>query len=137
MTHQLKEIIRQLFNQLRDLKNQLHLDIEEILSTMILGIIDINFREGELITIGDGLISHDGEIIEYEQNNKPDYIGYHLDEDFDTWFSKQNQILSLKEINDLSISTDGIFTFKNFDNEQYPFKSNNEIIDFLLKYQNN
>lgn len=71
-------------------------------------------------------------ITEYEQDNKPDYLGYHLDENFEDWYEKQNQRLRLSNIEDLSISTDGIFTFKKFDTEEYDEVTESEIVDYLL-----
>ncbi len=70
---------------------------------------------------------------EYEQDNKPDYLGYHLEESFDEWFAAQHQRLSLKNIQDLSISTDGIFTFSLFDNHLYDAIEEKEWVDFLLR----
>ena len=117
---------------MKKLKNQLHLDTEEILSTLILGVLDKSKKEIELITIGDGLICCDGSLYEYEQDDKPDYLGYHLSEDFNNWYENQSQRLSLKNISDISISTDGIFTFKNFDGKDYEPIKEDEIIDYLL-----
>lgn len=126
----LKNITKELFKELRLVKNQLDLDTHELLSTLILGV--INQTNAEFITVGDGLIYHDGILVEYEQNDKPDYLGYHLSEDFDTWFNKQNQKLSLSNFNDISIATDGIYTFKNFENKAQQ-KSELEVIEYLLK----
>lgn len=128
----LQEIMKRLFQDLRQIKNQLLLEREEILSTLILGVLDMPTKTAELITIGDGLICCNGELIEYEQDDKPDYLGYHLGEDFDVWFQDQTQILSLTNVNDLSISTDGIFTFKNFDGKAYAEITEDQIVDYLL-----
>jgi len=87
--------------------------------------------EAEFITIGDGLICKDGEIIEYEQNDKPDYLGYHLTEDFNCWYDNQGQHLSITNFKDISICTDGIYTFKNFKDKSRQ-KTENEIINYLL-----
>ena len=129
----LKEIVNALFQQLKIIKNDLQLEKEELLSTLILGIVNLKNRKAEIIAIGDGLICCNGNVKEFEQNDKPDYLGYHLNEDFDSWFEKQEQGLTLKNINDLSIATDGIFSFKKFDDRVYMEKSETDIIDFLLK----
>jgi len=128
----LKEVTRSLFHKLKELKNELSLERDELLSTMILGIVDREEKVAEIITIGDGLIICDGVITEYEQDNKPDYLGYHLSGKFEDWYEKQNQRLRLSKIEDLSISTDGIFTFKKFDAEEYDQVTESEIIDYLL-----
>ncbi len=128
----LKEVLENLFKELKELKSQLHLEIEEILSTLILGILDPAGKTVEVITVGDGLIVVDGSFYEYEQDDKPDYLGYHLAENFEDWFQSQNQKLSLKNISELTICTDGVFTFKNFDGAVYPKITEEEILDFLL-----
>lgn len=128
----LKEVLEFLFKELGQLKNQLHLEKEELLSTLILGILDLPSKTIELITIGDGLICCNGVLYEYEQDDKPDYLGYHLEENFPDWFQKQSQKLSLQQVKDVSISTDGIFTFRNFDGKDYDSISEKELIEFLL-----
>ena len=138
----LKEILNQLFLELNQLKSQLHIEEEEILSTLIIGIIDKPKNEAIILTIGDGLICSNGNLFEYEQDDKPDYLGYHLKEEFNDWYNAQSQTLYLKNIKDLSISTDGIFTFKNFDSLEYPLITEKEIIEYFLidtkwEYQEN
>ena len=126
----LHNVIRQLFRELHDLKNGMQLEKHEMLNTLLIAIIDTNQRKGELLCVGDGLVCINGEFVEFEQNDKPDYLGYHLDEDFDAWYSNQNQKISATDISDISITTDGIFTFKRFNNKVYAEQEN--IIDFLL-----
>lgn len=129
---ELKQIIKELFSELRLAKNQLDLEVNEMLSTLIIGVIDTSKLEAELLAIGDGLIYCDGELIEYEQDDKPDYLGYHLDEDFENWYQKQIQRVSRRNFENLSICTDGVFTFKNL---KKPEKQMNDqkIIDYLLE----
>jgi hypothetical protein len=115
------------------IKNQLQLERDELLNTLILILVDFNSNTAESIVIGDGLIYCNGKSFEYEQNDKPDYLDYHLDEDFDNWYSKQEQRLSLNNINDLSISSDGIYTFRNYPSDNTILKQPNEIVEFLLK----
>lgn len=128
----LREILEKLFDDLKHLKSILHLEKDELLSTLILGVLDKSTLDVEIITVGDGLICYNGELIEYEQNDKPDYLGYHLDGEFNPWFQNQSQVVSLKNVKDLSISTDGIFTFKNFDGKPYPEISEEELVQYLL-----
>ncbi len=132
LTEYLKTITQELFSILKELKNLLLLEKEELLSTLILGVVSTKDKKAEILTIGDGLICCNGNYTEYEQDNKPDYLGYHLNEKFEDWFEAQKQRLSCNNIDDLSISTDGIFTFKAFDNKSYKPISESEIIDFLL-----
>lgn len=44
-----------------------------------------------VLVIGDGLVGIDGELHEFDQDTKPDYVGYHLKEDFEDWYSRQQQ----------------------------------------------
>ncbi|WP_338792525.1 protein phosphatase 2C domain-containing protein [Bernardetia sp. MNP-M8] len=127
----LKTILQELIEDTKEIKNKLGLETNELLSTLILGIIDTKNYNAELITIGDGLICVDAKLTEYEQNNTPDYLGYHLTENFEEFYKKQQQKLSISNFEDLSISTDGIFTFKNLKNQNQQ-KSESEIIDYLL-----
>jgi hypothetical protein len=116
--------------ELRQLKNQLHLKDDELLCTLILLIVDFNKDTGYSMIIGDGLISVNGQLIEYEQDNKPDYLGYHIGEEFESWYKSQKQYLAINKIEDISISTDGIFTFARFDKNNY--LSEKDPIDYML-----
>ncbi len=64
--------------------------------------------------IGDGLICVDEEIFEYESDNKPDYIGYHLSMDKHLWFQTKTS-----KNRHWTISTDGILLSK-CDGKSYP-----------------
>ena len=73
-----------------------------------------------MIVVGDGLVGINGQFTEYEHNNLPDYLGYHLGEEFESWYGEQKQILNIDGILDISLSTDGIFTFSTYDRKEYP-----------------
>jgi hypothetical protein len=126
----LEKITKQLFEELRSVKNILQLEREEVLNTLLIGIIDTNNSSGEFLCIGDGLICINDRLFEFEQDNKPDYLGYHLNEDFNSWYSKQQQRISALDIQDFSLTTDGIFTFKKFDNKTYTEQG--DVVKFLL-----
>jgi len=133
----LKEVMQQLFLQLKQLKNDLALEREELLSTLLLGIVDAQQKTAEMLCIGDGLIVCNGILTEYEQENKPDYLGYHLEENFEDWYKAQNQFLNLTKVQNLSIATDGIFSFSPFEKKSnFPLRET-EIIDFLLRKEEN
>lgn len=128
----LTDTLEHLFKDLADIKHKIGLEREELLNTLILGIIDTKEKTAEIVIVGDGLVACNGQLFEYDQDNKPDYVGYHLQEDFNDWFSAQQQRLSLTNVQDLSIVTDGIFTFKPFDHKQYEPISEEQIIQKLL-----
>jgi len=129
MEENLKLILRDLLKELKIIKNQLMIDSKELLTTLIIMLLDKNKEEGIILAIGDGFVNINGEITEFEQDNKPDYLGFHLSEDFETFYNSQKQKLEFNKITDLSISTDGIFTFEKL----APTKSKEEInvIGFL------
>jgi hypothetical protein len=104
----------------------------ELLSTINLGIVDIKEKTGDFIVVGDGLIYMNDLYFELDQDNQPDYIGYHLKEAFEDWWEDQDQLFSFENIEDITVSTDGIFTFSKFDNASYPEVENNEVIQYLL-----
>jgi len=124
----LERISLQLFEDLCLLNGLLDLRSDEILSTLILGIVDIEDSSAELIVVGDGVIHTNGETFEYENDNKPDYIGYHLNMDKHLWYQTRTTKKTIKKFEELTISTDGIHTFKNFDGKRYPDFGEDEIM---------
>jgi serine/threonine protein phosphatase PrpC len=128
-----KAILKSLFEHLKESKNLLLLDKEEMLTTLILMIVDVKKSEGKIIVIGDGCVSIDGKITEFEQDNKPDYLGYHLGENYEEWFSKQTQRIDFQNFTDISISTDGIWSFSDKIQNQHEF----EPINYLLVDKSN
>ncbi|MCH2194210.1 protein phosphatase 2C domain-containing protein [Kordia sp.] len=126
---QLYSILKKLFLELKSIKNQLNLETLELLSTLILGVYDASTKSVEIICIGDGVVVHNKTITEYEQGDKPDYFAYHLQEDFHVWYDNFKQKLSLKNVEDLSIMTDGIYTYKQLGNS-----TNYEEAEILIDY---
>lgn len=115
----LENITLQLFDELGNLNRQLDLQSDEVLSTLILGIINTEDEKAEIVIIGDGFIHCNGENVEYENDNKPDYIGYHLGMDKNEWYQTRTKKKSVDRLIDLTICTDGIHTFKIFDGKRY------------------
>jgi hypothetical protein len=108
----LKSILKELFIELTITKNQLLLERNEMLTTLLILLADKRSKKGLVLVIGDGLVNINGKITEYDQDNKPDYLGFHLSEDFETWYTNQSQKLFIENLQDISIATDGIFMFK-------------------------
>jgi hypothetical protein len=127
----LRGVLKELMLELRQIKNGLLLDKNELVSTLILLMYDKKSREGQILVVGDGVVCIDGVITEYDQNNIPDYLGYHLGEDFDSWYEGLNQRKSFFNLSDISIFTDGILTFAKFDDKA--FHQEIEPISYLLK----
>lgn len=133
LSEQIDQLMEDLFVDLQEIKNVLQLEIEELLSTLVLGIVDTETSEGELIVIGDGVVMINGELIDFDQGNRPDYLGYHLRTDFSTWYEKQNQRISMESIKDISLCSDGIFTFGKYDLGNYAAIEESSLISYLLE----
>lgn len=106
----LKDITYHLFNELNILRNQLQLERNELLTTLLLLVADIRQDQGTILVVGDGVISVNGTTTVFDQENKPDYLGYHLSGNFDTWWQQQ-QCIAVDALQDISLSTDGITSF--------------------------
>lgn len=128
----LEEAMHYLFCNLIDIEQKLALEREELLCTIVVAVVDAQAKKAETIAIGDGLVVFNDKFMDYEQNDRPDYMAYHLKKDFKIWYKEQKQRLSLDNLLDLSICTDGIFTFRQFDNRFKIDKTAEEIIDVLL-----
>lgn len=128
----LKEILRKLFEELKIVKNHLLLRDVEFYNTLNLLLIDGVTNTGESLVIGDGMVCFNGQIIDYDQNNHPDYVSIHLKEDFDKWYEKQTQRISMEGIKDISITSDGIFSFQQFSKIKTEVPNNQSIINFLI-----
>jgi GMP synthase PP-ATPase subunit len=135
LEEELKEIIKGLFKEIIFAKNHLMLDEKELLTTLIILIYDITKDEGLVLAIGDGVVCINGNITEFDRNNKPDYLAYHLHEDFENWYSVQYQKIFFDHLDDVSIATDGISSFS-----QIKKTDSDEVINFveyLMINQNN
>ena len=108
----LKTTTSELFQQLKTLQASLHLDRYELLSTLVLAVVNSGEKRAEVLVVGDGVVAHNERITQFEQNNQPDYLGYHLSEPFDRWYLEQKQRLSLENLHNLGLATDGVYTFR-------------------------
>lgn len=108
----LKSIIKDLLSELKGIKNQLLLDTKELLTTLIILLVNKTNKEGIVLAIGDGVIVINGQKTEFEQENTPDYLGYHGNADFDSFYNSQKQKIKFNQLVDVSIATDGILTFE-------------------------
>jgi hypothetical protein len=128
----LKATVKTLFSDLRRLKADLDLSDTELLSTLMLAIVDTRNCKAEMLVIGDGVIACDEEIIEFNQENKPDYLGYHLTEDFEDYWNSLTQRVSASSFQDLAMASDGVFSFKAFSRDSYRPVTEDELVSFLL-----
>lgn len=125
----LKSILLDLLTELKIVKNQLMIDTKELLTTLIIMLVDESVEKGIILAIGDGFANINGNIFEFEQDNKPDYLGFYLTEDFETFYKSQKQKIEFSKITDISISTDGIFSFEKVAVKE--FEESINVIEFL------
>jgi hypothetical protein len=126
----LKSVTRELFQQLRILQNQLMLEPRELLTTLILLLVDKKENKGIVLVVGDGVVCINGKTTEFDHDNKPDYLGFHLNEDFETWYVNQKQTIAFDKVEDISIATDGIGMFERV--KQVNAKETIDPMPFLL-----
>lgn len=122
---------------LSSIRNNLLLETDELLSTIIIFLVDKIDMSGDIIVIGDGFISINGVNHKIEQNNEPDYLAYYLDqintyEDYENFLFSHGIHFHVDRIIDVSISTDGIFSFQKLSNAEYD-KNAPSPLDFMLK----
>ncbi|WP_126653813.1 protein phosphatase 2C domain-containing protein [Chryseobacterium aureum] len=111
IAEELKDIIEGLFKELVLIKKHMTLDEKELLTTLTILIYDKAQDEGVILAVGDGVVCINGNITEFDHDNKPDYLAYHLHEDFENWYSAQSQKIFFNCLQDVSIATDGILSF--------------------------
>lgn len=124
----LSSIVCEVLSTVRNTQLLLDLEQEELLSTLLVAVIDTKTKSAEVLCIGDGLVCYNDQKVEFEQNDRPDYLGYHLKNDPEGWYKDQKQRLTLNDLSDLSICTDGIFSFQLSNDSPW---SELELIDFL------
>lgn len=126
----LKSILKQLIDELIITRNQLMLDTKELLTTLIILVLDKTSNKGIVLVIGDGFVNINGKFTEFDQDNKPDYLGFHLGKNIDSWYDSQIQKIIFDDIQDISIATDGIFTFSKMKHTETIDEIN--VLDYLL-----
>lgn len=106
----------------------------DYLSTMLITIVDYKSLEYAYMISGDGVVWIDEKAEVYDQNNQPNYIGYHLDIDFEDWFSNEVIIKNGIFLRSIAVSTDGILTFSNGNDEFVSDKKLNQLTRRLMSY---
>ncbi|MFN8258324.1 MAG: protein phosphatase 2C domain-containing protein [Bacteroidales bacterium] len=118
----LNRAIMHAIESLSGIRDNLLLETDELLSTAILLFIDKIDQSGDIIVIGDGMVAINGKIHRIEQENVPDYLAYYLDqintfEDFEKWLQEHAIHFHIDKIDDIVISTDGIYSFQKVNSE--------------------
>lgn len=106
----------------------LRLSKRELLSTMLLLVVDKRTSEAYVMAFGDGFIKINGQVVELKNerfaggenpdaDNMPDYIIYDIEKFSDDdylrfWISENKYQFYVDKLEDIVIGSDGIFTFK-------------------------
>lgn len=106
-----QEILKQLFSTIQSEKNNLFLEVEELVATCIIAIYHIPSQNALITISGDGVLAVNDQLILIEQNDKPDYLAYHLNESFEDWSNQHTETHFFPEVTNLAISTDGVLSF--------------------------
>jgi len=121
-------ILQQVFKDMAKYSKLLMLDKPEILSTLILAVYSVASKELWVNISGDGYVCLNKKIHEFNQNNMPDFMGYHLKEKYSIWLNEHTETLFETDINTFTIATDGISKF--FD----PAIKKPELIDYTESF---
>ena len=130
----LEEMGKYTFNRfffiLKQISNILSLRDLEIVSTFIIAFVKEN--EAYFIVSGDGCIMVDNEEIKLESdNNAPDYLAYHLEENVNDVYEKNIKKFKFNSFEkSISICSDGIYSFRKPGEEKLDV--DNKIIETLL-----
>ena len=101
-------ILSQVFSDMKSANKKFLIDEIELLTTILLAVVNTDTNKAWINISGDGYFSVDNEIVEVNQNNIPDYLSYHFDLSFDKWLNNHTQSHTIHRFSTLSISTDGI-----------------------------
>ena len=138
-----KLLVYMMSRKVNEVKQLLNLNIVELLSTVVLCTINKNTKECIITAFGDGFFYVDGTEVMIKNNrfiskengdNMPDYLVYDIDliksyGEFDAWFNNKSEIHKFENVNNISIASDGIATFKTFKQTTDTINP----IDFLVK----
>lgn len=122
-----KMLIYQMSRKVNEVKSLLNLQLIELMSTIVLCIVDKNTQSCYIAAFGDGYFSVDG-VEKFIKNtkfsgddseNKPDYLAYDIENiqnftDFENWYSNKPELHYFEKVNDVTISSDGMGTFAVF-----------------------
>lgn len=112
----MQDVLFQSIIDLKRMKTELNLSIEEMLATAVLLMGNLDRNSATAVAIGDGFIALNEKFIEIDQNNQPDYLAYHFNKfegrnEFEDWYKKLEHKYDLFSIKDVTIATDGISSF--------------------------
>lgn len=101
-------LIKQLFDELKQARNTLFLSQEETLTTLLLAITDQTLQQSWVMAVGDGVLLVNDHLQVFNQDNQPDYLGYHLHCSTEEWWRTQPPPSVFSQVNRLVLATDGL-----------------------------
>ena len=123
-----KMLIFQMSRKIQETRELLKLHVVELMSTMVLCVLDKNSNSCFIVAIGDGYFRVD-EVESFIKNtkfaaeeqgeNKPDYLAYSLEfiqnyNDFERWYAQIPEKHLFEGVTNISIASDGMNTFAEF-----------------------
>jgi hypothetical protein len=134
----LKKLLFNLIITLKEEKQSLNLEQNELLSTIILFLYDMRSNSGIIVSAGDGIVSINGEHTIIDEDNVPDYLAYHLDkinseQGFKMWYLMHTQQYFIDDLIDVSISTDGASSFVQTKKDMEKTEELPDVLDYLFK----
>jgi len=129
----LEKLVVSVFNDVKVANQVFRLADDELLTTLIIAVYDLVDKEIISYSVGDGLLSINNETIEYEYDNRSDYVGYHLDKDANLFFREVGKMKHRKDVTSFALSTDGILAFRQLEEPKLRAPAEAEIVSYLLR----
>lgn len=134
MNELLRSVCNSLFKRVKKIYQLTGSHKYDYLSTVLILIVDYKSLEYSYMVSGDGVVWIDDQFEIYDQNNQPNYIGYHLDIEFEKWFSSEVVTRNGDFSKSVAVSTDGILTFSNGNDEFVTDNELNQLMRRLMSY---
>lgn len=115
-----KALMKQLFAELSQARSQLFLGQDELYTTLLLTVLDKPQQKAWVLAIGDGIITVNEQCNVLDHHNQPDYVAYHLQENFDDWWANHSQIWEFEKVKNLALATDGLLAIESNNSELLP-----------------
>ena len=127
-------LLKALTYQLREVQETLDISQLEMLATLILLIYHRPAHKVVAVVLGDGVLCLNGQLIDIDHDNRPDYLAYHLD-DTDQQLEEylQSQVFVENNPKDIAIATDGILSFHSLQPHSKAEFSSEFFAEYLLK----
>lgn len=143
----LKFLTFQIARKVYETKQLLDLKTNELLSTMVICVLDKGAQNCMIAAFGDGYFRVDetecfikntkyAELVNSE--NRPHYLSYNLDfiqnyNDFEEWYSKQPEKHFFEDVTNITIASDGLETFSKVGIPKEEAFNNVNAIDYLVR----